>query len=402
MEIVRDEEIDDDDDLEQVTKQLSEFKKSEARIILLYSTTNYARKIFQAANKVGMTSDNYLWIGTQSVKGSVIGNAHMQAGMLSINFHTVSNAMFPPDDDVLPLIIGLAPKVFGLALNKLMRAGNLFPLISNSSCDQPSSAKWPDGAVIYRKMKEVVMKGNPYHSKDGHDSFFYSFDHCGKLANSYLTISNLRRKKNRDFRGDNLIWEKHFEVGEFTNGELKMIDIEWPGDRAKPPQGTPENFHARVVTLQEPPFIIVSQLDPETGSCPGNQGSICNWDVEIYEDKGVTRNKTVKKCCSGFCIDLLQKLAKDIGFTYTIYKVPDNKWGRKTEKGWNGLMHELVSGKADMCVTALKLNSERAKDIDFSIPFMDTGISIIVKIRSGVLSPTAFLGNMWFSSAIRQ
>lgn len=45
-----------------------------------------------------------------------------------------------------------------------------------------------------------------------------------------------------------------------------------------------------------------------------------------------------------------------------------------------------------MCVTSLKLNSERARDIDFSLPFLETGIAIIVKIRSGVLSPTAFLG----------
>ena len=43
-------------------------------------------------------------------------------------------------------------------------------------------------------------------------------------------------------------------------------------------------------------------------------------------------------------------------------------------------------------ISALKLNSERAKDIDFSMPFLDTGISIVVKIKSGVLSPTAFLG----------
>lgn len=63
------------------------------------------------------------------------------------------------------------------------------------------------------------------------------------------------------------------------------------------------------------------------------------------------------------------------------------------EEGWNGLIQELIAHKADMCVTSLKLNSERARDIDFSVPFLETGISIIVKIRSGVLSPTAFLGN---------
>lgn len=62
------------------------------------------------------------------------------------------------------------------------------------------------------------------------------------------------------------------------------------------------------------------------------------------------------------------------------------------ENGWNGLIKDLIDEKADMCVTSLKLNSERARDIDFSIPYLETGIATIVKIRSGVLSPTAFLG----------
>jgi ionotropic glutamate receptor NMDA 2B len=43
-------------------------------------------------------------------------------------------------------------------------------------------------------------------------------------------------------------------------------------------------------------------------------------------------------------------------------------------------------------VTSLKINSARAKDIDFSVPYHKTGIAIMVKIRKGALSPTAFLG----------
>lgn len=59
-----------------------------------------------------MLGEKYLWIGTQSVKGSMTSvSPPFQPGMLSVNFHTVSNAMFPPVDDVLPLIIGTAPKV---------------------------------------------------------------------------------------------------------------------------------------------------------------------------------------------------------------------------------------------------------------------------------------------------
>ncbi|KAK5969298.1 hypothetical protein GCK32_021726, partial [Trichostrongylus colubriformis] len=68
------------------------------------------------------------------------------------------------------------------------------------------------------------------------------------------------------------------------------------------------------------------------------------------------------------------------------------------ENGWNGLIADLINNKADMCVTSLKLNSERARDIDFSLPFLETGIAIIVKIRSGVLSPTAFLEPFEYST----
>ncbi|KAK0408937.1 hypothetical protein QR680_004250 [Steinernema hermaphroditum] len=403
LKIVHHEEIDHDQGENHIREQLNYLKKSEARIILLYSTSSLVRKIFQVANESGLLSEQYLWIGTQSVRGSMnTVSQPIQHGMLTINFHTVSNAMFPPADDVLPLVIGLAPKIFGLALAK-MNLNESVSLASTSTCEADGEVMWNMGEQIYEKMQSSFVKGNPYHSKDGYDSFFYQFNEDGTLKDSVLTISNLRQKRERGVRGESYFWDK---VGEFTNGELRMADIEWPGGRANPPQGTADKFHINVVTLHEPPFIIVSDLDADTGRCPGNQGSICDWGDEqiVNSESGAVTNRTIMKCCTGYCVDLLNKLASDIGFTYTLYKVRDEKWGLKTEYGWNGLIQDLINNKADMCVTSLKLNSERARDIDFSIPFLETGISIIVKIRSGVLSPTAFLEpfeySTWFSVLI--
>ena len=53
-----------------------------------------------------------------------------------------------------------------------------------------------------------------------------------------------------------------------------------------------------------------------------------------------------------------------------------------------------MEGQGDMVMTSLKINPDRADVIDFSVPFLETGISIIVKIRDGAISPTAFLGEL--------
>lgn len=46
---------------------------------------------------------------------------------------------------------------------------------------------------------------------------------------------------------------------------------------------------------------------------------------------------------TGFCKDLLDKLAKDLHFQYDLYLVPDKQYGKKKDNtSWTGMVGELV------------------------------------------------------------
>ena len=55
-------------------------------------------------------------------------------------------------------------------------------------------------------------------------------------------------------------------------------------------------------------------------------------------------------------------------------------------------MGELVAKKFDMVLTSLKVNAEREAAVDFTSPFLESGTTILVAKRTGIISPTAFLG----------
>lgn len=73
--------------------------------------------------------------------------------------------------------------------------------------------------------------------------------------------------------------------------------------------------------------FYISQLTCFSFSFPRNQTG----DSGIY----------IKRCCKGFCIDILKKIAKSVKFTYDLYLVTNGKHGKKINGTWNGMVGEV-------------------------------------------------------------
>jgi len=83
----------------------------------------------------------------------------------------------------------------------------------------------------------------------------------------------------------------------------------------------------------------------------------------------------------GFCIDIIDDISKILGFNYTIQEVGDGAYGsiNKETGEWNGMIRELLEHKADLGIVDFTITYEREEAVDFSMPFMNLGISIIYK-----------------------
>ncbi|XP_072238057.1 glutamate receptor U1 [Leuresthes tenuis] len=82
----------------------------------------------------------------------------------------------------------------------------------------------------------------------------------------------------------------------------------------------------------------------------------------------------------GFCMDLLSEVAKKVGFKFKVQLVKDGSYGRQDESGnWNGMVGEVVRGEADLAIAPLTLTAAREKAVGMTKPFMQTGISILLR-----------------------
>ncbi|XP_049272758.1 glutamate receptor ionotropic, kainate 2 isoform X2 [Rhipicephalus sanguineus] len=80
----------------------------------------------------------------------------------------------------------------------------------------------------------------------------------------------------------------------------------------------------------------------------------------------------------GFCVDLLREISRHLGFRYHIKLVRDGAHGTKDAQGrWNGMVRELIDREADLAVGDITITSAREEAVDFTLPFMTLGVSIL-------------------------
>uniref|UniRef100_A0A8C9X435 Glutamate receptor n=1 Tax=Sander lucioperca TaxID=283035 RepID=A0A8C9X435_SANLU len=328
-------------------------KRIQSPVILLYCSKDEA--VYEARS-LGLIGAGYIWIVSSLTTGNPDFTPEVfPLGMISVSY----------DDWEYPLDTRVRDGVgiISSAATSMLREKGELPEAQSSCYSTPSDrspGKLPPSA-LRRHMMHVWNEGRDL-----------SFTPDGYQANPKLVVIVLNSERK---------WEK---MGRWENGTLALMFPVWPRYNSYGDEDADEN-HLSIVTLEEKPFVIVDNVDILTGTCMRNSVP-CRKHV-----KNTSGGSYIKQCCKGFCIDILKKIARNVKFTYDLYLVTNGKHGKKINNVWNGMVGEVVYKKAVMAVGSLTINEERSEAIDFSVPFVETGISVMVSRSNGTVSPSAFL-----------
>ena len=83
--------------------------------------------------------------------------------------------------------------------------------------------------------------------------------------------------------------------------------------------------------------------------------------------------------CEGSNIDNLKVIGKSLNFTFKVQMVPDEKaWGALVKGRWTGMLGDLAYRGKDLAINSFFLNSERAKDFDFTHSYKSEGFTLLI------------------------
>ncbi|XP_077588528.1 glutamate receptor 3b isoform X5 [Stigmatopora nigra] len=199
---------------------------------------------------------------------------------------------------------------------------------SAGDCLANPAVPWSQGIDIERALKTVQVRGMTGNIQ---------FDNYGRRTNYTIDVYEMKIGGPRKIG----YWN---EFTRFVN----IMDAQVTNDSSV------ENRTIVVTTIMEAPYVMYKK---NYMHLEGN---------DRYE---------------GYCVDLASEIAKHVGIKYKLSIVMDGKYGARDPetKAWNGMVGELVYGRADIAVAPLTITLVREEVIDFSKPFMSLGISIMIK-----------------------
>nr|UTN00859.1 ionotropic receptor [Semanotus bifasciatus] len=340
---------------------LKDVKTTGEKYFVVDCQTENLVKVLQHFQQVGLMTDQYSYFitnldaHTEDLTAFQYGGSNI-TGIRLVNpekeyVQTISREFFSDSDSIYP---ELAAWHLGTETALLIDAVHMF-----------------SSALNYRKKESSlpIVSGNDALQCNSSNSWEHGYSVINLLkTSSYEGLTGPIKFNNEGFRSD-------FEINLFELKEGGISDVgAWTSSgglnitRRRLELPLTDEY-----SLKNKSFIVIITLTDPYGMLK-----------ETHET--LTGNDRFE----GFGIDLIDKLAEMEGFNYTFTVREDKKNGAQdpTTGRWSGMIGDLLEHRADLAITDFTITSDREEAVDFTVPFMNLGISIL--FRKPFSAPPSF------------
>ena len=349
---------------------LKNVKRSLSRVIILNCEGRYGRQVLEQANELGLLDEGHVWIVTDGITSSPQSLSFdgyypsYYEGLIGIYPHieTKSHPYKLFKDKILSAernltAVSLAPhvvltydavQIIGAGLEE--SGGN----VTRQDLKCSSTAKWNSGEEFLLSLLER--------------------NYDGVTGNMTFTPDGLRKRaayKIVNFVNPGLfvdVGQWNSEKGLEMYNDADSSSVQFLGGVTQHPVGVAtelQGIHLKLGATENRPFAYKLE------NCTSNDIS----------------------CWTGITPDIVAEFSREMNFTYEFVEPSDGEYGYlnpETDK-WNGMIGDMLQGKTDMITMDLSVSFERKTHIDFSVAFMDSGISLVIKGESSKSNSFFFL-----------
>ncbi|GMI89253.1 GLUTAMATE RECEPTOR 2.7, glutamate receptor 2.7 [Hibiscus trionum] len=365
---------------DRIAKELYKLMNMETRVFIVHATMPLGPRIFAKAEEIGMMSEGYAWIMTESmstlwrsIDSSAINSFQGVLGVRSYvpkskeleNFTVRWKRKFQRDN---PSITNAEMNSFGLwaydatfalamAVERAGTADLRFnePNISGSgvSTDLQTLGVSRNGPRLIQELSNIKFRGlsGDFHFQNG------------QLESSVCQIVNINGNGERSVG----FWTSKCGLvkdlcskNTSTNSTSKptLGPIIWPGDTSLVPKGWKIPTDGKKLKIGVPVDGFVEF-------------------VEVIWDSNTNKVKSVQ----GYSIDIFEavmaKMPYPVPFEFVPFVTPE----RKAAGSYNDLVAQVYNRNYDAVVGDITIVANRSLIVDFTLPYTESGVSMLVPIR---------------------
>ncbi|XP_047325752.1 glutamate receptor 2.2-like [Impatiens glandulifera] len=351
---------------DQIVVELYKLKTMQTRVFVLHMDPTLASRLFIKVKELGMMSEGYVWIMTNSVAAKLNSLdplvINSMEGVLGVRpYFPMTNQLRNFTDhwrskfklDIFGLWAYDAVTALAMAVERVGVVNYDFVKanISVNSTDLEAFGvsqvgPWLLQALLHTEF--IGLAGN------------FSITN-GQLDPSAIEIVNVigNGEKRIGFwtLRDGIVRELNAEKKE-TVPRDNLGSIIWPGDRVVAPKGWVIPTNGRKLRIGVPVKDGFSEF------------------VQVVRDP--ESNVTTTK---GYCIDVFDAVVAELPYAVPYEYIPFETPDGEMAGSYDELVYQVYIGKFDAVVGDTTIRANRSKYVDFTLPYTESGVSMIVPIK---------------------